>query len=222
MKLKLSICFFLCIPIAVYSQSVVLPEGFSGFGFSGELITSEDTQGAGGGVEFSSNGVVDVGINFKVAEAKDDSFSGISFSPFVRVFLLKQKGTMPISFSLSARYVVGTYESALLGALGFNVDLTSSGILIRGNIYKKFDVSPSFSIVPTVGIAYYAYKVSLKDPIGFFPDEEEKFSVPSLHGGLSLIVNIDKSVFFGLTPGFSLSEDLMSIGVGLSLYYGFK
>ena len=206
--------------MAVYSQSAFLPEGNSGFGFSGGYSTDENTHGVGVGVAFCFSGIVDVGIDFTNGEAKDDSISAIILSPFIRVFLLRQKGTMPISFSLSADYVAGTYDNDVIDEFG--LDVTSAGISIGGTIYKKFDVSPSFSIMPTVRVAYYTYTLSLEDPSGFFPNEEGKFSIPSLGAGLSLIADIDKSVFFSFVTSFSLSEDSIGMGVGVALYYGFS
>ena len=214
---NLLILFFtiFIIPNTIFSQGEYLESGQKGLGLYGGFSTNKDENAFGVGVGYSFNGIVDIGFSY--SKSTSDSKPEISvknISPSISLHLFKQNETLPISLSIGANYVKGFYS--------FNnsdyskLEMSSSGFIIGGKIFRKIQVGPNFSIMPSFGFFYYSLTIEFD-----YQGEDTRDvdgSMKNINLGLPFIFDMNNDKFI-ISPSVSINDDYNAFVIDVSFIF---
>ncbi len=215
-KLYLFLVTILMIPFAAFSQGEYLEKRQSGLGFTAGFSTNKDANAIGAGIGYSFNGIFDIGFSFarSTSEGRPEE-SASNISPSVNICLFKQNKYLPISISMGASYVKGSYSSDILDK--YDLEMSSSGFVVGSKIFGKVKVFKNLFVMPLFGISYYSLTLKLEDEDG--NSEKDDDSTIQINLGLPIIFdmkNINLKNLLIISPGISINEDYNTFFVDLT------
>ena len=147
------------------SQGKFLEKNENGVGIGAGFGTGGDATNYGGLLSYTHKGMLEVGAGLNRFEFDDGGagleMSSLQISPFVNVHALKQSQQMPISLAFGGAYRSESYSSDAMDQTG--LELTSSGFVAGGMVYRSFQASKTINIVPDAAVTYYSATLKMTD-----------------------------------------------------------
>ena len=204
--LSLSIAFVVS---PAFSQNRYYLDGQNGISIAGTFQGGEDYTAFGAIVDFTVNGIFDLGVGLARASFDQDeygpNFSSFEVSPYLLVSLVRPSGISSVGFDLGFSYGSSTSSGDVLDAN--NVDMLSSGYNAGGEVYFNINSSPGLRILPALSISYTSVTSKIESDYG--GSEEETVSGVSMGAEVSFFLN--HRVF--IVPAFRYFEESAAWGI---------
>lgn len=190
-------------------------DGQNGISIGGTFQGGEDYTAFGAVVDFTVNGIFDLGVGLARASFDQDiygpNFSSFEVSPYILVSLVRPSEISPVGFDLGFSYTSSTISGDVLD--NNNEDMLSSGYNAGGEVYFNINSSPGLRIIPALSISYTSVKGKIEYDSG--GSDEETVSGVSLGAEVSFFLNhrvfivpafryFDESAAWGIKAGWTI------------------
>ncbi len=207
-----SLCFLS--PLSALSEYV--PNKRNAFGFELGFTTFKDSTSFDLGATMSILGYADLGLQYSQISIEDpmiDDLSATSLNLFISAFPVKQSAEIPLSIELAWGVGFAAYDSEFLDYVGW--DMSGTSISLGFSVYHRYNATPSFALVPSLGFSYTRTKVTLEDSYG--KSIEESDSETGFGFGLPFVFSISPSGSLIFRPSLFIldGETMFSVSIVL-------
>ena len=213
------VLFYIIPVVSLYPQGSILERGQSGFAIGGGYSSNDEISGVGGGIGYSFNGLLDIGLSYDKFDFKEKlagyDLTGTSFSPYIAYQVIKPDQPNKLAFSISASYETNSFDSEALDIL--NWEMEANALSFGGDLYLKMPINESTFIQPAAGITYISAKGTVKDSYGNSETDETTSTVYS--AGIRLVFKTSSTMYIHFRPGVSINKDVTTIGFGAGIIF---
>ncbi len=184
-KMIVWITMGLLTPTLIFSQGMLLNRGESGLAISGSLSLIGDVIIPGTAMQYSFNGIADIGVSYSEMAIEESPFKLMMLSSGGSLHFLKQSREIPVSMAVAG--VFQFYALDRNNLLNSVQDLDYLGSVIAGYIYRRHISSKGVNVIPYMGyvvskqgrakLSYLSVGFSLIDND---PGQYRFFSEPSI------------------------------------------
>jgi len=147
------------------SPGKFLEKNENGVGIGAGFATGGSATNFGGLLSYTHKGMLEVGAGLNRYQFDDQGagleMTSLQISPFANVHALKQSKDMPINLAFGGAYRSESYSSDAMDASG--LELSSSGFVVGGMVYRSFQASKTVNIVPDAGVSYFSQTLKMTD-----------------------------------------------------------
>ena len=177
---------FLTLSHTAAGQSLYLADGENGVEVSAGWSVGPFSKGLETFIGAGINGRFDVGLGisrytYTLDEGVESEFT--EYAPFLRYFPVKQEGSTPVSLSLNAQVFLDDYGT----------DDEGRYVQLGTTVYKLFDLTDRFVLLPFVGFAFVAEEYTFGDA----PTDRAQYLTRDL--GVHFSTQIDRPWLLRLT-----------------------
>jgi hypothetical protein len=187
----------------------------SAIGIFGGFSSNKEATSLDLGFGFSILGRADITLGYSGVSLKEKLFGEEVSASVIQfggsLFPVKQSSTIPVSLALHGGIAFAAYESDALDYLGWEMTGTAAGFGV--SLYHRLNLTPSFSLQPSLSLSYARSTVTVEDSYG--NSVEEKDTATSVGFGLSFLIKTASRSTLVLHPALSFDEDLTTFGISL-------
>lgn len=157
-------------------QAILLEKGQSGTNIGVGFLGIDNQSSIYGGVGYSPNGVLNIGLNIGKSTFENiDDYGEFFFIPYLEYFFIKEDSEIPISVGAGVGYQRTTDTGGLFDDLG--LDLTANSYTGRIIITKNINAAEKMRLLPFLEAQYGSSKVTLTDGVDKETSTDDSFRV---------------------------------------------
>jgi hypothetical protein len=186
-----------------------------GFGFGAGFSSSENTTQLGASAGYVFVPAFEIGVGVSRSSSDETDVTTTSVGPFVAVYPVRQSNDFPLSVYLGGSYSFVSFAGDAIDQLeDQGVDLSGNVIGVQVGVYRSFDASDTFKIIPYAGVGYSRQNTEAS---GFGESESNSEETTYFTVSGSLLFETSETTHFALTPSASFGDEDSSFGISASL-----